>query len=193
MPHAPAAEVGLVVAVEAVVEREGVVEHEAAVVEQVHHQRCGGDRVESGRLGPRGVEVLVVGVQGDGEQAAPLPLEVVPGVLAQPHLGGPPAAEHVHELLEHVPQGAELAAGRDLAHPGVVGAAGAVQVHEGGTATQPLPGRELDGVQVVDGHAPHHRDPLLSDPFLVRALLVARQHEAPARRIVQHGRLLCLD
>ena len=61
-----------------------VVEDEVVVADEVQHDRRGGHREVAGRLGARAVEVLVAGVQGNGEQAAGLPLEAVLALAVVP-------------------------------------------------------------------------------------------------------------
>src|SRR5919108_3345086 len=70
-----AAEVSFGARVEAIEERIVVVENKIHVVEQVHHETAIGHREITRRLAAASVEMLVVSVDGNGEQAARSPLE----------------------------------------------------------------------------------------------------------------------
>ena len=100
-------------AVEALREVVGRAEDEVDVVVEVDDRRGVGRRDEPRDLGARAVEVLVVGVQRDGEQRARAPLEGDLGAGVVPHLGGAVAGED----QDHAPRTAG-AAGRARRRPG---------------------------------------------------------------------------
>ena len=108
------AEVVLHVERVAVGERVGVVEHEIDVVIQVHDVRQVRAKQQTHRLLAGGVELLVPGVEGDGEQGALAPLDGVLGLALLPDSGGALAAHDVHHGVVHVPLGLQRAGGRDL-------------------------------------------------------------------------------
>ncbi len=108
-------------AVEAILEVIPGVEDEVDVAESVDDRWRVGHRHEARGLLARGIEVLVAGVERNGEDrpGAPFERDLHAGVV--PHRGRAAAVEDVDHLLEELALRRELATGRDLAHVGVVG------------------------------------------------------------------------
>src|SRR5204862_236816 len=79
---------------EAVLEDAGAVEDAVAVVEQVHGEGRGRHGVVAGRLGGRGVEVRVPGVEGGREGTSRLPLEAEVRAALNPRARCTPPPEH---------------------------------------------------------------------------------------------------
>src|SRR2546423_1672602 len=80
-------------------EDNGVVEYEAAVVEDVQNDWQVGDRAEPHGLGSRQVEVLMAGIEWDREQAARSPFQRA--LISSGHLeqGAAVALEHMNDLV----------------------------------------------------------------------------------------------
>src|SRR6266498_4860348 len=96
-----AAEVAFGGRVEAVEERIVIIENKIHIVEQVHHETAIGHGEISRRLAAAGVEMLIVSVDGNSEQAARSPLEGVLLAVLLPHRSRAIAFGHVdHFFIE---------------------------------------------------------------------------------------------
>ena len=167
---ARAAEV-VVLGVEAPLEVGVRVEHEVQVVEEAHHGRRGGDRDVAGRLLAAAVEVLVPGIERDGEEAAGVPLEGLLVVIVDPDVRRAPPRDDVAELLVHVVLRLGLAAGADLDHVRVVGQVVVRYVDDDAAAALALPRPQLDRAEVLEGEVHDDADAL---PLLPAGVAVTR-------------------
>src|SRR5207244_4849233 len=95
---------------EAIVEREWVIEHELQIVKQADDGRGVADRQVASRLAAAAVEMLVAGIERDGEKAALAPFEGDFAVFVVPHRRGAVALEDVHHLLIDVQLDVRLSA-----------------------------------------------------------------------------------
>src|SRR5581483_546310 len=102
-----------------------------------------GDGDIARRVLARAVEMLMPGVERNGEQRSRFPLEAdaLPGVV--PHRGRAASAEDQDHLLEQLPLRRQLAGRRDLADITVVRGARGFVVDEQAVSTAPRPGFEL--------------------------------------------------
>ena len=151
-PH-PALALELLWVADAVFEDVGIVEDEALVVEKVHGDGGRGHRDEARGLRAAAVQVLMPDVDGDGENAAALPLEADAAVGVVADEGRAASFEHVDVLLEDVLLRGHLAARRYLRDVGAVGVACAVEVDVRAEAVEARPRLDLDGAEVVHGEA----------------------------------------
>src|ERR1051325_10139245 len=76
----------ILLAIEAVAKQVRAVEDELVVVEEVHHQRRGGERDEARRTVAASVVKTRPGVERDGEETPALPLEGSPRAAVLPNL-----------------------------------------------------------------------------------------------------------
>src|SRR5262249_32179992 len=98
--HAFALEILLLT--EALVEIEVVVEDETLVVEQVEHHRQVGGADQKRSFGAAAIEVTILCVERDCEQAGRAPFEAAPLAVRQLELRTSPPLDDVDDLLEHV-------------------------------------------------------------------------------------------
>src|SRR5581483_4096894 len=167
-----------------------------------HGQKAGG-------LAAGAVEMLVPGVERNGEQAARGPLERLLLLPLVPYGGAATAGKDVGELFIQVPLRSELFPRRNFAHVGGVELAGTVELDLHGVAAGASPVFQGHGVDVV--HLPaaeevqalaryplieeeavplslrHRADDTKSVPTGVRRLRSAGQHR------LQEVQDLCLD
>src|ERR671925_146288 len=123
-----AAEILLVFRGEAVGKNEIVSENEIEIVKQVHHKRRAGySKIPDGGV-TLSVEVLVLCVQRDSEQAARVPLERLLFAVSLPHRSGSMPVENVNHLLIEMFLWFQLCSRRDFAHVAVVGSARAFEI-----------------------------------------------------------------
>src|SRR4029450_4396809 len=94
-----AAEIIFVFRREAIDEGEVVVENEIEIVKQVHHERRAGDGEKLHRGGSLPIEVLVLSVQRNSEQAPGMPLEGVLAAVFLPYGGSPVPVKNINNLL----------------------------------------------------------------------------------------------
>ena len=148
------------------------VEHELGLVVEVDHRRHVRRRHEPGRHRAGAVEVLVPGVQRNGEHRARPPLEgdLLAGVV--PHRGGPVPGQHQDHLLEQLSLRRQLLACRDLAHVAVVGGPRCFVVDEHAAPAAACPRLQLDGVEIGHIVGADDVEALAADPPHVRRVLL---------------------
>ena len=144
----------------------GRLEHEAGIVERVHHQRQVGGGDDSGALAPRAVEMPVLGIQGNREQAARAPFEALSSSVGKFDLGRAGALQHVDHVLVKVALRGGGAAGRNIEHEHICKIAAARQMHGGGRHPGARPQRGLDRKQ-VDGDIVGDLEPFGRDPVQI--------------------------
>ena len=130
---------------------------------------------EARRLLAGAVEVLVPGVERDGEQGAGLPFEgdALAGIV--PHAGRAAPIEDQDHLLEELALRLELLARRDLAHVAVVGGARGLVVDEDAAAAAPCPRLQLDRAQVLHVMGADDVEPLVPHPARIGRVLLGRE------------------
>src|SRR5213594_699924 len=123
-----AAEILLVFRRKAIGKNEIVGENEIEIVKQVHHER----RASYSKKPDRGVslpiEVLVLCVQRNREQASRVPLEGLLLTVSLPHRSGSMTVENINHFLIEVFLRSQLCSRRDFAHVAVVGSARALEI-----------------------------------------------------------------
>ena len=156
----------------AVAELEIGVEDEFLVVERVHHQRQVGGGDEQRALAAAGVEMAVLGVERDGEQAARAPLEAALLAVGELDLRAAGAFEHVVDVLVEVALRRGRAAGRDVEHEhvGEIAAALEVQGRALDAVARPMGGRHREA---IDAEVLGHREALALDPVEIGVDAVA--------------------
>ena len=114
--------VGKVVALaaEAVFEVDIGVENKARVAKGVDDDRPIRHRNKTRGVFARAIEMLMHGVEWDGEDGPRLPLKTEPLASAVPHRGAAPAIQHVDHFFKELALRRELLAGRDFTHVAVV-------------------------------------------------------------------------
>jgi hypothetical protein len=165
--------------VESVLEDRARIEHEIGAVEQIEDGWHVGRRIETNRLGPARVVVLVPGVQRDGENAVLVPLKGLLGPTLLPDRRGASALGNIEDLLIHVLFGIEGAARWDFGQIAdgplvcdgslfhrVMGQVEQRRIHAGAR-----PGGEWLGVNVKNGMRGDYLKFLTSHPTLKRSQL----------------------
>src|SRR5437899_337613 len=89
-------------------------------MEEVDDQRSAADAQQSRRRAALAIEMLMMGVHGNTEQAAGLPLEMDLLSALLPDRGRAAAGDDEHQLFVQVPLGNKAAAWLNLDHVGVV-------------------------------------------------------------------------
>ena len=130
-------------------EAQRVFEDETLVVEQVQHDAEVVDRGEARGLGARAVEVLVMGVERQGEEALGAPLEAVLLAVMGLDRGAAMAREDVDHLFEEMALRRGLAAGCDIDDEYGDEIAPPLEVHQRAIGIEPGPGLGLD-LQKID-------------------------------------------
>src|SRR5262245_7121999 len=130
-----------------------VVENEIEVVKQVHHKR----RAGYGKI-PNGgatlpVEVLVLCVQRDREQAAWVPLEGLLLAVSLPHRSGSMAVKDINHLFIEMFLRFQFCPRWDFAHVAVVSSARALEIDKCSQAALVIPRRNFQIAQVLDKKA----------------------------------------
>ncbi len=123
-----AAEIVFLFRRKAVGKNEIVVENEIEIVKQVHHERRAGYGKKPDRGVSLPVEVLVLCVQRNREQAARMPLEGLLLAISLPHGSGAMSLENIDHLFIKMLLRFQLCSRRDFADIAVVGSAGAFEI-----------------------------------------------------------------
>src|SRR5947208_9929168 len=143
-----AAEIVFLFRRKAVGKNEIVVENEIEIVKQVHHER----RAGYGKISDGGVtlpvEMLVLCVQRNREQAARIPLEGLLLAVLLPHRSGSMSVENIDHLFIKMFLRFQLCSRRDFADITVVGSAGAFKVDKCPQSTFEIPRCDLDLAQI---------------------------------------------
>src|SRR6266705_1478406 len=138
-----AAEIVFLFRRKAVGKNEIVVENEIEILKQVHHEW----RTGYGKKPDRGVslpiEVLVLCVQRNREQASRMPLEGLLLAVSLPYRSGSMTVENINHLFIEMFLRFQLCSRRDFADITVVGSAGAFKVDKCPQAAFMIPGRNL--------------------------------------------------
>ena len=114
---------------DAIFEEVGVLEDEAVVVEDLHHQRHRRDRAENRAVLAVTVVQAVLRVQRDREHAARLPLEAVRAAVGKLDLRAAAAFVDVHDLFVEMPDRLGRLPGRNIDQEEVAEVAASAQVH----------------------------------------------------------------
>ncbi len=149
--------------------------HEVDVLVEIDDRRGVGHRHVAGSLAARAVEVLVPGIERNGEQGAGLPLEGDAAAGIVPHRGRAAAVEHQDHFLEQLALRRQFLPRRDLAHIAIVRGSRCFVVDEDALAAPPRPRPQLDGVKArhivraddVETFGPH--------PACIGGLLLGRE------------------
>jgi hypothetical protein len=157
----------------AVGEVEVGVEDEFGAVERVHHQRQVGGRHDQRALAPASVEMPVLGVERNREQAARAPFEAALAAVAELELRAARPLEDVNDLLVEMPLRRGGGAGRNVDQEHVGEVAAALEMHRGAVDAVARPRRGCDGEE-IDAVALDHRDGFALDPIEIRIDPVAR-------------------
>jgi hypothetical protein len=156
----------------ALVEVEIVLEHEFLVVERVQHERQVGRRDEQSALAARTVEMPVLGVQRNREQALGPPFEAALDAILELDLRRARPLEHVVDVLVEVTLRRRRSARRDVEQEHVGEVAAADEMHRGALHAEARPHggfdrEQVDAVILGDLHA------FLRDPVEIRIDIVA--------------------
>ena len=155
------------------------VEHEALVMEGVHHQRQVGGGNEERALAPAAVEVAMPGVERDREQAARAPFEALLAAVGEFDLGRAGAFEDADHVLVEVALRRGRAARRQVEHEHVGEVAAALEMHRRRFDAGARPHRGLD-LEEVDAVVLGDRQAFLLDPVEIGV-------DAVARLVLAHG------
>ena len=153
-------------------EVEGRLEDEFLVVEGVHHQRQVGGGDEQGALAAAGVEVAMLGVQRNGEEALGAPFEAALRAVSHFDLGRAGALQHVIDVLIEMALGLGGAARRQVQQEHVAEVAAALQMHGGALDAKARPHLRLDREE-VDAIVLGDGDAFLGDPVEIGVYAVA--------------------
>src|SRR4029078_9558107 len=125
-----------------------VVEYEGFVVKQVEHEReiVGGGKARA--LTPARIEVLIAGVERQGEQALGSPFEAVLAAVAGLDRGVAVTGQHVDDLFEQMLLRRRLRARREIEHEDRDKIAAALEVDEAAIHAEARPRRGRDREQV---------------------------------------------
>src|SRR5437899_2448423 len=145
-----AAEVVFLFRRKAVGKNEIVVENEIEIVKQVHHERRAGYGKKPDRGVSLPIEVLVLGVQRNREQAARMPFEGVLPAVFLPYGSGSMSVQNIDHLFIKMFLRFQLCSRWDFAHITVVGSAGAFKVDKRSHAAFIIPGRNLKFTEILD-------------------------------------------
>ena len=160
--------------VEAVREVVGSVEDEVVVVEQAEDDRHVVDREQPRRLVALAVEVLVMHVQRDRNEAPFLPLEGLLGAVVVPDGGGAAALHHQDQLLVEVAHGVQTLPRRDLDDVGAGGIARSLHIEEGPVTAHAVPPLERHLLQILDEESLDDRNSLTLLPLVEEGNIVHR-------------------
>src|SRR4029453_11078269 len=149
-----AAEIVFVFRREAIGEGEVVVENEIEIVKQVHHERRAGYGKKLDRGVSLPIEVLVLSVQRNSEQAPGMPLEGVLAAVFLPYGGSPVPVKNINHLLVKMFLRMQFCSGWDFTHIGIVGSAGAFEIDKCAQTAFLIPGRHFHFAQVLDKKPP---------------------------------------
>src|SRR5215813_9355656 len=142
-------------------------ENKIEIVKQVHHER----RAGYGKISNGGVtlpiEVLVLRVQRDREQAAWVPLEGLLLAVSLPYRSRSMPFQNIDHLFIKMFLRFQLGSRRDFADITIVGAAGALEIDKCSQTAFTIPGRNLHFAQVFDKESSVDRDLLRLLPALV--------------------------
>ena len=155
---------------------------------------------DGGRVGHRdiadallagAVEMLMPGIERDGEDGAGLPFEgdALAGIV--PHAGRAAAVEHQDHLLVQLPLRRELAARRDLADVAVVRGARGLVVDEHALAALARPGFQFDGAQIRHVLRADDVEPFLAHEAQIGRILFGLEFVRQVLRddgVLGHGR-----
>ncbi len=158
-------------------------EHEALVVEGVHDEGQVGGRDEQRALAPAAVEMTVLRVERDREQAARTPFEALLAAVGELDLGRAGAFEHADHVFVEVALRRRRAAGRYLEKKHVGEVAAALEMHRRGFDAGARPHRSLD-LEEVDAVVLDDGQAFLGDPVEIGVDAVARLvlgHHVPPR------------
>src|SRR3989442_1674110 len=145
-----AAEVVFLFRRKAVGKNEIVVENEIEIVKQVHHERRAGYGKKPDRGVSLPIEVLVLGVQRNREQAARMPFEGVLPAVFLPYGSGSMSVQNIDHLFIKMFLRFQLCSRRDFAHITVVGSAGAFKVDKRSHAAFIIPRRFMEFSVILD-------------------------------------------
>src|SRR5438093_4080740 len=150
-PHLSlAAEIVFLFRRKAVGKNEIVVENEIEIVKQVHHERRAGYGKKPDRGVSLPIEVLVLCVQRNREQAARVPLEGLLLAISLPYGSGSVSVQNIDHLFIKMFLWFQCCSRRDFADITVVGSAGAFKVDKCPQATFEIPRCDLDLAQIFD-------------------------------------------
>src|SRR5207237_3285434 len=122
------AEIVFVFRRKAVGKNEIVVENEIEIVKQVHHERRAGYGKKPDRGVSLPIEVLVLRVQRNREQASRMPLEGLLLAISLPHRSGSMTVENINHFLIEVFLRSQLCSRRDFADITVVGSTRSLEI-----------------------------------------------------------------
>src|SRR2546429_8781165 len=150
-PHLSlAAEIVFLFRRKAIGKNEIVVENEIEIVKQVHHERRAGYGKKPDRGVSLPVEVLVLCVQRNREQASRMPLEGLLLAVSLPYRSGSMTVENINHLFVKMFLRFQLCSRRDFADITVVGSARALEIDKCPHAAFIIPGRNFHFTQVLD-------------------------------------------
>jgi hypothetical protein len=161
------AEVTFGARIEAVEKGIVAVENIVAVVEEIHHEAAIRNGKVTRRLAAARVEMLIIGIERHRKHAARTPLKSVFFAVALPDAGRAVSFGDIHHFFVHVLLRLGLAAGGNLAHIGIIGAAGAVEHHHRTRHALQIPVFERKRIHVFDKESPNHRYLLFCLPVFV--------------------------
>ncbi len=127
---------------------EGVAEDEGLVVEDVHHHRQVGGADQERALGAAAVEVPMLGVERDGEQALLAPFKRTAAAVGEFELRRAVAFKNVDDFFVEVPLRRGRFAAGDLEHEHIGEVAAARQMHRGAVDAVARPWRRCDVEQI---------------------------------------------
>src|SRR5689334_13235790 len=147
-------------AFEAVGEDVRIVHDEVFAMKEIKDERRGRHRDDARLAVALAVEVLIIGIEWNGEEAALLPLEALLRPVFLPHRRRAAPFEDIDQFLEEMALRAQTLSRRDAAYVSVVEITRAFEIDEDAVAAHPLPPFERHVVDVLDAEAFDYVDPL---------------------------------
>jgi hypothetical protein len=160
-----AAEIVPIIGIKAVGETKVVLKNKVRVVEKIHHERSVGHGEVASGLRAAAIEVLVPGIERNGEEASGLPFERMLPSLALPYGRRPSAAGDINHFLVEMPLRFEFSAGRDFTDIGVRCLTGTIEANEAAATPLQFPRRNFELFYVRDMKSADDGNALLGLPF----------------------------
>src|SRR5881397_2858470 len=145
-----AAEILLVFRRKAIGKNKIVGENEIEIVKQVHHERRASYSKKPDRGVSLPVEVLVLCVQRNREQASRMPLEGLLLAVSLPYRSGSMTIENINHLFVKMFLRFQLCSRRDFADITVVGSARALEIDKCPHAAFIIPKRNFQFTEILD-------------------------------------------
>ena len=168
------------------------VEDEIDIVIKIEDRGRIGDRDVTRRLLARTVEMLVPGIERNGEHRARLPLESDACAGIVPHRGGAAPVQYQDHFFVELALGGEFFARRDFADIAIVRRARGIVIDIDALAAPARPGLQIDGAQIGNVMAADDLKAFTAHPALIRRvpLFLGREFSRQLfgnHRLVRHG------